>query len=247
LEFKRANATISIGQISERFGVRRIIEGMKDRTFFASLLYYMGALTQTESPYPAEIGLRIPNLVMKRLYVEEIREALLPDSEGMGLTDAARTLYMQGDIAPLCQLLQERVFAAFSNRDYRWSNETTLKAAFLTALFNDRLFIMDSEDEIGRHYTDLTIIVRPGMRHFDVFDVLLELKFIPLSKLQMTDDETLLAIPAVQQAFAQAQAQIDIYDPLLHEKYGEGMKLRSIAVVALGFDRLLWNASTTQS
>jgi len=220
---------------------------VKDRSFFASLLYYMGALTQTASPIPAKVGLRIPNLVMRRLYVEEVRAALAPDFVQDDFETVSEALYMQGDIGPLCELLQGGVFTAFSNRDYRWSNEMTLKAVFLTALFNDRLFIMDSEDEIGRHYTDLTMMVRPGMRHFDVFDLLLELKYLPLTAVDMrgdavrsADDEVLRALPAVQEAFVQAGEQVAIYAPLLKKKYGGDMKLCTVAVVALGFDRLLW-------
>ncbi|MDX8377180.1 MAG: hypothetical protein R8L53_04070, partial [Mariprofundales bacterium] len=58
---------------------------------------------------------------------------------------AAKQLTLQGNISPLCQCLQGGVFKSFSNRDYRWSNELVIKTAFLAALFNDRLYIMDSE------------------------------------------------------------------------------------------------------
>jgi len=244
-------ATLTIPQISERFGVRRMISEAKDTSFFASLLYYLGALTLTTPQIPGKISLRIPNLVMRRLYVEEMRDALAPDFRQNDFEPVSESLYMRGEIAPLCTLLEQGVFKAFSNRDYRWSNEMTLKAALLTVLFNDRLFIMDSEPEITRrYYADLTMIVRPGMRHFDIFDILLELKFIqpkaiPLSSEQIVaaSDADLHALAPVQAAFHDANQQLQIYAPRLQNKYGDSMKLCAIAIVAIGFDRLLWQTA----
>ena len=39
---------------------------------------------------------------------------------------------------------------------------------------------MDSELEIQRKYADLTMIIRPDKRHFEIFDVLIEFKFVTL-------------------------------------------------------------------
>ena len=61
--------------------------------------------------------------------------------------------------------MENKYFAVFTNRDYRWSNELTIKTAFLTLLFNDTFYIMDSEAALQRRYSDLTLIVRPNMRH----------------------------------------------------------------------------------
>lgn len=69
-----------------------------------------------------------------------------------------------GDLAPVCDFIEQRSFKILSNRDYRWSNELLLKTAFLTLLFNDRLYMMVSEPETERGYVDLALIVRPDMR-----------------------------------------------------------------------------------
>jgi len=237
---------VVIPEICERFGVRKMIETEPDETFIASLLYYLGALTQTESPYPGEVGLTIPNLVMRKIYLEELQAALIPNRSNEPAV-VARSLYVDGDIAPLCSFIQDGVLKAFSNRDYRWSNELTIKTAFLSALFNDRLFIMDSEPELERAYGDLTMIVRSDMRHFDIFDVLLEFKVVTLKEAGMdgaqvaaASDDKLRALPAVSQAFASAESQLSIYIPRLQNKYGEAMKLCTFAVVAVGFERILW-------
>jgi hypothetical protein len=84
--------------------------------------------------------------------------------------------------------MEERYFKVFHNRDYRWANELTVKTAFLTLLYNDTLFIMDSETETDRRYADLTMIIRPDKRHAAVFDVLIEFKFVSLKDAAMTEE-----------------------------------------------------------
>jgi len=60
--------------------------------------------------------------------------------------------------------MSHHVFKIFKNRDYRWANELTLKTAFLTLLYNDIIFIMDSETEISRRYADLTMLIRQELK-----------------------------------------------------------------------------------
>ena len=92
----------------------------------------------------------------------------------------------------------------FSNRDYAWSDEPTVKTAFLTLLFNDTLYIMESEAETERSHADLTIIVRPDRRQYQVLDILIEFKFVSLKEvgldgktLEQMDREALRMLPAV--------------------------------------------------
>ncbi len=236
-----------IPQISERFGVRQMSKVKQDLTGLASLLYYLGALTQTTSKSIGKIGLRIPNLVMRKLYVEELQAALLPDRASDVCATATEAVYMDANIAPMCVLLEQSIFKTFSNRDYRWSDELTIKTAFLASLFNDVLFIMDSEPELNRGYADLSMIVRPDMRHYGIFDVLMEFKFIKITATGLTgkevadaSDDALHALPMVVQEFSAADEQLQYYIPALQKKYGKRMKLCSFAVVAVGFERLLW-------
>ncbi|HKK32369.1 MAG TPA: hypothetical protein VJ934_02280, partial [Desulfomicrobiaceae bacterium] len=152
----------------------------------------------------------------------------------------------KGDIAPLCAFVQDTLFTVFRNRDYRWANELTLKTAFLTLLYNDILFIMDSEPEVGRRYADLTMIIRPDMRRFKILDVLIEFKFASLKELglsgeqvgEMGEDE-MAALPAVEKAFTEGRQQVAAYGGALDEKYGN-LRLQKFVVVALGFERVVW-------
>ena len=82
----------------------------------------------------------------------------------------------------------------------------TVKTAFLTLLFNDLLYIMDSETTVGRRYADLTMIVHPEARRNRVFDLLLEFKFVKLGDLGLGGEVLrrmsrmeLAALPPVRQ------------------------------------------------
>jgi len=84
---------------------------------------------------------------------------------------------------------------------------------------------MDSEPELERAYADLTMIVRPDMRHYDTYDVLIEFKVVLLKEAGLHAEQALAAsedelrsLPAVSQAFAEAEAQQQIYIPRLQKK-----------------------------
>ncbi|MCK7470309.1 MAG: PD-(D/E)XK nuclease domain-containing protein [Desulfomicrobium escambiense] len=64
-----------------------------------------------------------------------------------------------------------------------------VKIAFLTLLFNDRLYMMVSELEMDRGYVDLSLIVRPDMRRFQALDLLLEFKYLSLKDLELTGEQ----------------------------------------------------------
>ncbi|MGD9973191.1 MAG: hypothetical protein AB7S77_09040 [Desulfatirhabdiaceae bacterium] len=135
-----------------------------------------------------------------------------------------------------------------SNRDYSLANELTLKTCFLTLLYNDLLYIMDSEPELERRYSDLTMIIRPDKRYLKIFDVLIEFKFLSLKTLGQTGEQLraisrqrLYELPAVQKAFDEGHAQTLDYGACLACKYPE-LRLKSFVVVALGFERVCFLA-----
>jgi len=238
---------IVVSQLAKRFGIKRILSDQsKDYTFMASLLYYFGILTMAGETSNGELELVIPNLVSKGLYVECLIELLLPDPE---IRDegvfAAKKLYQKGDIKPACEFIENKYFKVFSNRDYIWANELTVKTAFLTLLYNDILYIMDSEAENERSYTDLTMIIRPDKRKFTISDILLEFKFVKVKeeagltgeKAKELTVEELKALPAMQAKMKEAKKQLCKYGDKLEQKYKD-LRLKRFAVVALGFERL---------
>jgi len=52
-----------------------------------------------------------------------------------------------------------------------------------------------------------------------------------------------MALPLVQERLQSALTQVQRYYHTLAAKYGEPQRLRAYAVVAIGFDRLLWQAA----
>ncbi|MEA1967443.1 MAG: AAA family ATPase, partial [Thermodesulfobacteriota bacterium] len=182
LDLTQKACEVGVSKISKRFGIKEMLdEHSKDNAFLISFLYYFGVLTLAGENQEGEVILKVPNLVMHSLYVERVQKMLLP--EPVDRDDgkfAAKQVYQKGDIEPLCDFVEKRYFKVFKNRDYRWANELTLKTAFLTLLYNDILYIMDSEPEIDRRFADLTMIIRSDKRKFKIFDVLIEFKFIKL-------------------------------------------------------------------
>jgi hypothetical protein len=160
----------------------------------------------------------------------------------------AEKFYQTADLQPLVDFMEQKYFAVFSNRDYQWSNELTVKTAFLTLLFNDIWYIMDSETALQRRYSDLTMIIRPSMRHYATLkDFILEFKYLKLDDLKLTGEQLreksvaeLEAMPQVQQALGDALAQLRQYRPVLEGKYQQPERLYCLAVVALGFERVVW-------
>jgi hypothetical protein len=192
-----------------------------------------------------ELVLRVPNVVMQKLYVERLALLLLPDPRERDAGKlAARTLYQKGNIEPLCEFVEQQYFKVFHNPDYRWANELTVKTAFLTLLYNDILYIMDSEGQLGRQRTDLTMIIRPDMRRFTILDILIEFKYVSPADAGVSGKEArgltteaFQSLPKIRQAMAAAGEQAREYGQLLETRHGN-LRLKRFAVVSLGFERL---------
>jgi hypothetical protein len=246
LDLVQEKARVAVSALAKRFGIRDLMNASgKDETFMASLLYYFGVLSQDTITEQGKLVLKVPNLVMRKLYVERIAELLIPNpqvrDEGK---HAAERVYQYGDIGPLCAFVEEKYFRVFHTPDYRWANELTVKTAFLTLLYNDILYIMDSEPEIDRRRVDLTMIIRPDMRRYSILDVLIEFKFVSLSNAGLSGKaakemalEEFQSLPPMQKTMAEAETQAAAYGRILNDRYGN-LRLRCFAVVSLGFERI---------
>ena len=237
---------LAVPKLHDRFGVEDMLKREQGEKELASLLYYLGVLTLDGKIGIGKLRLRIPNLVIRSLYVEKLRDLLLPKVLDAEYREAVETFFVSGDLQPLCDFIAPR-FDVFSNRDYRWKAEVALKTAFLMFLFDDRLYVVDSEPELKRRYADLTLIARPDARQYEILDHLLEFKFVTpgdagLSGEQARDlsDAELRAVPAVQTTLAEAEAQVREYAEVLRKRHGEVLHLHTAVVTAVGFERLVW-------
>ena len=238
---------VIIPRLPRRFGVADVLTAVKDQPFMASLLYYFGVLTFAGRGVLGKAILNIPNLVARSLYVERLRELWLPTYEDrQTIPRLAETVYLQGDLAPLVAFIEQRYLPVLSNRDYRWTNELLVKIAFLTLLFDDRLYMMVSETEVDHGYSDLSLIVRSDMRQFQALDLLLEFKYLSLKDLGLTGEQVrestaaeLAARPLIQAKLAEAADQAQRYGTALQTRYGL-TDLRLFAVVGVGLERVVW-------
>ena len=239
---------VTLARLENQFGIEKLHDIQTDPDYMVSLLYFFGVLTLSGRGVIGELILDIPNLVIRGLYVDEIKRNALPDAgDRHSLQRLMDKFYQTADLQPLADFMENKYFAVFNNRDYRWSNELTIKTAFLTLLFNDTYYIMDSETALQRRYSDLILIVRPNMRQYALLDMVLEFKYLSLADLGLSGEqvraqqrETLAALPLVQTALQEARQQLQHYRNVLVEKYREPQRLRCLAVVALGFERLVW-------
>ncbi len=77
------------------------------------------------------------------------------------------------------------------------------------------------------------------------------IKYVGLQELGLSGDELkrmgradLKALPPVQQKLAASQRKLEGYRATLQGAYGERLRLRAFSVVALGFERLVWDELT---
>ena len=248
LTLMKDDGSLSVSEIYDRFSLKDLLKPKLRAESLAALLFYFGMTTLAGYDTQGRLRLRIPNLVTHGLYFEQLRELLLPDEfdqdEGREL---AQHLCHTGELQPLCDFIQSHVYRAFSNRDYRHANELTVKALFLSLLYNDLFYITDSEPELHRRYAGLLMLLRPAQRVFQLFDLLIEFKYVELTEVGLNAEGVrsktaaeLATFDVIKTQFAAARNAVQAYRQTLQAKYGGILKLRAYAVVSLGFERVLW-------
>jgi len=241
---------IVMTEIIPRFGLQAMLsQDTKTRAFMASYLYFMGMLTLSdeESEY-GDMLLTVPNPVTKHLYIKGVVRWLVPDplirDDG---EDAAKKVYTTGEIGPLCEFVEKQIFPAFSWRDRRWVNELTIKTMFMALLFTEVNYLMVSERETRSGYADLAMIVRPDRRKYRLRDVLIEFKFIRSKDLELAKeqlrqktDQELWLLDKIRKKAESAKDQAARYSADLKVEFGNSIKLKTYVVIAVDFERILW-------
>jgi hypothetical protein len=236
-------------QLRDRFKLKELLEeSAQDVSFLSSYLFYLGMLTlRKEETEQQTVELVVPNEVMHSVYVDRLRKILLP--LGTSRSEAATLLsafLKSGDLLPLCDFVEATLFPTFSNRDARWANELTVKTVFLTLLWHDAAYITHSETELDHRFADLCLLRRPDARTSGLWDLLFEFKRLSLKELKMSGKEVkasareeLMEHRLVRDTLDGVESQIATYRAALTRSRGDTLRLRSYAVVALGFERLV--------
>ncbi len=255
-EIVQTGEPLEVERVEERFTLSEMLDrARRDKTALGSFLFYFGMLTIVEETPWRWLRLAPPNLVVQKLYVEQVLHQLLAEDRSVpDLATPARRLMLDGEVEPLLDLVEDKLFPRFSARDRRWFNELAVKTAFLTLLFQDVNYRLFSEPATcgaaplgrGHGFADLVLLLRPDARATPLSDLLLEFKLVrpeelgeDAARLDVLEREALADLPPVAAALEQATAQARRYRAGLVARYGEGLRLRSFAVVAIGFVRLV--------
>ncbi len=252
----REEKPLEIPQIFDRFKLHTLLDRSAQGTsFLGSYLYYFGMLTLKRGRTATRnLELVVPNEVVRGLYVERIRQLLMPLGDSRIAADKIlATFWRDGDLLPLCDFVEAAIFPTFSNRDARWANELTVKTVFLMLLWHEAGYISHSEPELDHRYADLCLLRRPDARTSSLWDLLFEFKRLSLKELGMSGKDVkassraeLMEHELVQQALDDAEEQIAAYRAALESRLGEALRLRAYAVVALGFERIVVRSSPAQ-
>ncbi|HEX3554074.1 MAG TPA: AAA family ATPase [Thermoanaerobaculia bacterium] len=252
-EITEGDGEIAIPQLETSFSLESLLMRLgEDRGAVASLLYFMGLLTLTGAPG----RLRIPNLVVKKLFLDRLLEIYLPEPrDSYAAREIALHFFQNGDLSPLLAFFEEKLLPVLSNRDRGalsgkngggGVNEMVVKTLFLSMLFDDTRYVAGSETEIERSYADLCLLVRPEMRRYGFFDLLFELKLVRRKELGRTgqeirrmDVEELRRLPPVAQAFDEAREQVRRYGAALLRRHRGELALHAYVVVAVDVERVL--------
>ncbi|MCP4658930.1 MAG: AAA family ATPase, partial [bacterium] len=246
---------ITVARLAKSFSVDNLTARLeKNQDAVASMLYYMGLLTLTDFPG----RLRIPNLVIRKLFLDRLLELYLDDADSSGAQRLALELFQDGNLEPLLAFFEDKLLRVLSNRDRGAApklpgssgsgvNEMVIKTLFLSILFDDTRYVTWSELELDRHYADLCLLVRPEMRRHGYYDLLFEFKLVRRRELGVKgrelremDEDALRELAPVTKAFTEARDQVDRYRAALVRSQGaEALNLRAYVVVAVGLERLL--------
>ena len=122
----------------------------------------------------------------RQLYFEQIQRFTLPDGKTIDIMrDYVHLLHHKGDIKPLCRFIETKIFPIFSNRDSLHANEQTVKTLFMALLYEAFNYTLRSEAELGHGYADLVLELRAEARKFELFDLLIEFKYVKLSDVKL--------------------------------------------------------------
>ena len=157
-----------------------------------SMLFYLGYLTLEGKDFEEYI-FKIPNRVMKELYSEYFLKSLEKDyniSVDRIYTGISKEIALEGKIEKIINLLGEYL-TNLSNRDYQKFDEKYVKLLYYCIVMNYHDYVIVSENEINREYTDLLIYPRDFSINY--YSILIEFKYLKREEKSKLDEKRLEA------------------------------------------------------
>jgi hypothetical protein len=189
---------------------------------FKSFLYFMGLTTFAGHEGESTVW-KVPNLVIRTMMWEYIREAL-SDAYGQILdTHTLRNLFLdmakEGRWKPVFSYLFDRFYAVASNRDFVF-HELGIKMFLLAYLQLSQSWITHSEHELSQGFSDIYLKANPrwpDLKH----SFIVELKYLPKGARK----NPINLKKQVTEKVSDAEKQLEGYKPL-----GNGLTTKIVAV-----------------
>jgi hypothetical protein len=188
-----------------------------------SLLFYMGFLTIKEEDLGSYV-FTFPNFVIQRLYAQYFVNMLRRQAElrtdNTSLSAALREMGKFGNPTKFFKEV-EIILKALSNRDAQRFDELSLKAIFVSLLYQQSYFYVHSEYEAQRKYVDVFLEGIKG--HPVVYEIAFELKYVKKSKKINLEEEL-------------DQAETQLMNYLETKKFLQRKNVKAFVVLVHGTD-----------
>jgi Predicted AAA-ATPase/PD-(D/E)XK nuclease superfamily len=202
-----------------------------------SLLFYMGFLTIKGRELNNTI-FQFPNFVIKRLYADYFvsmlqNKADLP-IDNAPLNNAIMDLATTGNLQPFMNQVTT-ILKILSNRDAYHFNEMSLKAIFVSCLYQQKFYYVHSEHETEKGYADIFL---EAIRGYDPnYQVAFELKYI--KKKDKNEEDKKIDDADIQALLDKAEIQLTNY--MITKKFLDRKGLKGFVVICHG-ETLIWRA-----
>ena len=223
------------GKVTAELTIQFSFEKTFSEDDLVSLLFYMGFLT-IEKRTLSSFVFRFPNFVIERLYANYFVSILqsqvdLP-IDNSPLNKAVIDMAMSGNPQPFFDQVG-KILKILSNRDAFHFNEMTLKAIFVSCLYQQQFYYVHSEYETEKGYADVFLEAIRGYE--PTYQVAFELKY--LKKGDKNEKDKTINDADIQKLMDKAEMQLTDY--MVTKKFITRKGLKGIVVVCHG-DKLIW-------
>jgi hypothetical protein len=230
-EIIEENKLVGPFNIKSRFGIDKLFRGTEKHENFISLLYYLGLMT-IKGNMGRKVLLGIPNYSVKTMFWEYLYYTYSVGNykKMQEISIAMDKMRKDADVKEIMQIYKD-VRAEISNRDLTFYNEMTSKAIFITILFVDNYYILESEKENREGYADLYLKEGITYKEEIKFRYLIEFKHI---KQKEFSDEKL------EKKKKEAKEQLEKYKNDYKIKEDGVRPLKKLIIITIGKNDIVY-------
>ncbi len=204
-------------QIKERFNLESLYDETEAYTNTRSLLYYLGMLTISGKEENG-VTLKIPNIAIRELYFEYITKIYNVEATVKydKLKSAMKEMRLNKNLQPILEQYK-LLLNNLSNNDLKDYDELTSKILFISLLYMDGIYLLESERQANGGRTDLYVKENFIYKEHVKYRYIIEFKHIKMSEIKgdaikETKEEILAKNKdKIESLKKEAQKQIDEY------------------------------------